>query len=130
MRPYTKKIQEIISRQITDDNDVKGGLVYAMLAERDRLFLVFDDGRWACYRRYAYSEGGGGIELMEDTPEVYELKEACLVHSRDYEEYQTFIKKLLLEEERGQELATLKRLQAKYGHQGAKPEDNEGGSVI
>lgn len=112
MRIYTRKLQEVISRQITDDNEVKGNLVYAMV--NNSLFLSFDDGRWACYRWYAWPEGGGGIELMEGTPEYYELREACIISYKDHEEQETLLKEHYQKSQRERELGTLKKLKKKY----------------
>lgn len=114
MESYTNKIREVLNKQIKDDNEVSGKLSYAMVTD-NHLFLRFDDLRWACYYGYAFPEGGGSIELMGHSPEIYELKEACLIDNEEYDEYLKQSKINNEEEQRRQELATLKRLQEKYG---------------
>lgn len=114
MELYTNKIQEVLAKQIKDDNRVNGRLSYAMVTD-NHLFLRFDDLRWACCRWYAYPEGSGGIELMGNRPEIYELKEACLISHEEYDEYLKQLKMADKEETRRQELTTLKKLREKYG---------------
>ena len=109
---YVEEVKEVLAKQITIYEEIKGELIECDFG--NRLHLKFKDGSWAMFVAFCEEDGGSGMYLIEDDPELYDLWTSGLISQEVHDKQVEYERILDSEKEEMRALNAYKRLKKRF----------------